>query len=130
MKTLLALGVLAVLAACATTYGMPLEERSRSYRSSQDAVWIAVLAAVDEVKLAAVESDMEHGLVRARARGTIWDLKGHEVTVVVRDLGDGRIRVDANAQTVSEDEKIDFGRSKGLVRDFLAALDRQMAANR
>jgi len=127
MRTLLVMCVALPLAACATTYGMPLAERSRSYRATEDVVWNAVLEAVDDVELAAVQSDLEHGLVRARARGSIWDLKGHEMTVVVRDLGDGRIRVDANAETVSEDQKVDFGRAKGLVRDFLAALDRRMA---
>ena len=126
MRALVLTCMVVLLGACATTAGMPVQERSRLYRSTQDDVWIAVLAAVDDVELAAVESDMEHGLVRARAGGTIWDLKGHEVTVVVRDLGDGRIRVDANASTVTEEQRVDFGRSKGLVRDFLAALDRRM----
>ncbi|MGD8276428.1 MAG: hypothetical protein PVH00_00315 [Gemmatimonadota bacterium] len=129
MRALLLMCMVVPLAACATTYGMPLSERSRSYRSTESLVWDAVLEAVDDVDLAAVQSDIEHGLVRARASGSIWDLKGHEVTVVVRDLGDGRIRVDANASTVSEDQKVDFGRSKGLVRDFLSALDRRMEAH-
>ena len=128
MRTLLVMCLALPLAACATTYGMPLAERSRSYRATEDVVWSAVLEAVDDVELAAVQSDLEHGLVRARAKGSIWDLKGHEVTVVVRDMGDGRVRVDANAETVSDDEYIDFGRAKGLVRDFLEALDKRMAA--
>jgi hypothetical protein len=48
--------------------------------------------------------------------------------VVVRSTEDGRVRVDANAETVSEDEHIDFGRSGRIVRDYLEALDQRMVA--
>ena len=37
-------------------------------------------------------------------------------------------KVDANAETVSEDEHIDFGRSGRIVRDYLEALDQRMVA--
>ena len=127
MRAFMLLCVTVLVAGCATTYGMPLAERSRTYRSTHDAVWSAVLEAADDMRLAAVESDYEHGLVRARAKSSFWDFKGHEVTIVVRNLG-GRVRVDANATTVTSVSKVDFGRSKGLVRDYLAALDRRMEA--
>jgi hypothetical protein len=58
----------------------------------------------------------------------MWDLKGHELLVVVHPLGDGRVRVDANAQTVSDDEYIDFGRSGRIVRDYLRALDERLGS--
>ena len=113
-------------AGCATTYGMPLEERSRAYRAERNVVSQAALAAVDDANLALTETEMEHGRIRARASGSIWDLKGHVLLVVVTDLGDGRVRVDANAETVSEGKVIDFGRSGGIVRDYLTALDSQV----
>jgi hypothetical protein len=47
--------------------------------------------------------------------------------VVIHQVEPGRIRVDANAEAVSEDSDIDFGRSGRIVRDFLSALDRRMA---
>jgi hypothetical protein len=34
--------------------------------------------------------------------------------------------VDANAETYSEDEDIDFGRSRRIVRDYLRAMDRRL----
>jgi hypothetical protein len=55
-------------------------------------------------------------------------LKGHVLLVVVRSTEDGKVRVDANAETVSEDEHIDFGRSGRIVRDYLEALDQRMVA--
>ncbi len=122
-RVLLALvGMLSVVG-CATTYGMPVEQRSRAYRAEMNEVWQAALAAVDDADLALTETEREHGRIRARAGGSIWDLRGHVLLVVVTDLGDGRVRVDANAETVSEDKVIDFGRSSGIVRNYLAALD-------
>lgn len=47
---------------------------------------------------------------------------------VIRPVEEGRIRVDANAETVSDDQDIDFGRSKRIVRDYLKALDRRLAS--
>jgi hypothetical protein len=115
-----------LLSACATTYNMPEAERSRSYLLDSGVVWEAALASVDDVGLALVESEREHGRIRARAGPSIWDLKGHVLLVVVREVEDGRVRVDANAETVSEDEVIDFGRSGRIVRDYLKALDTRM----
>ena len=115
-------GILSV-AGCATTYHIPVEERSRAYRAELDVVWAAAITAVDDANLALTETEKEHGRIRARAGRSIWDLKGHVLLVVVTDLGDGRVRVDANAETFSEDKVIDFGRSSGIVRDYLTALD-------
>ncbi len=115
-------GMLSV-AGCATSNNMPVEERSRAYRAEMNEVWQAALAAVDDANLALTETEREHGRIRARSGGSIWDLKGHVLLVVVTDLGDGRVRVDANAETVSDGKVIDFGRSSGIVRNYLAALD-------
>jgi hypothetical protein len=112
-----------LLAACATTYNMPEAERSRAYRVGSEVVWEAAVASVDDIGLALVETEREHGRIRARAGPSIWDLKGHVLLIVVREAEDGRVRVDANAQTVSEDEVIDFGKSGRIVRDYLKALD-------
>ena len=112
---------------CAHTYNMPEAERSRSYQADPERVWEAALASVDDIGLALVETEEEHGRIRARAGASIWDLKGHVLQVVVREVGDGRVRVDANAETVSEDSEIDFGRSGRIVRDYLRALDARLA---
>jgi hypothetical protein len=116
-----------LLVGCAHTYNMPEAERSRSYRMDPDLVWEAALASVDDIGLALVESEIEHGRIRARAGASIWDLKGHVLLVVVRETDSGRIRVDANAESFSEDEVIDFGRSGRIVRDYLEAMDRRLA---
>lgn len=123
IMTILVLG----LAGCAHTYNMPEAERSRSYQADPVIVWQAALASVDDAGLALVEAEEEHGRIRARAGWSIWDLKGHMLLVVVREVEPGRIRVDANAEAVSEDSDIDFGRSGRIVRDYLNALDRHMA---
>ena len=52
-------------------------------------VWEAALASVDDIGLALVESEEEHGRIRARAGWSIWDLKGHVLLVVVREMEDG-----------------------------------------
>lgn len=117
-----------LLAGCATTYHLPEAERSRAYLAGEVEVWEAALASVDDTGLALVEAEPEHGRIRARASWSIWDLKGHKLLVVVRPIEDGRIRVDANAETVSDDQDIDFGRSKRIVREYLEALDRRLAA--
>lgn len=117
-----------LLIGCATTYHLPEAERSRAYDADASEVWVAALASVDDTGLALVESEEEHGKIRARAGWSIWDLKGHQLLVVIRTLEDGRVRVDANAETVSADEDIDFGRSGRIVRDYLAALDRRLAS--
>lgn len=115
-----------LLVGCATTYHLPEGERSRAYRAGEEEVWDAAVASVDDIGLALIETEQEHGRIRARAGWSIWDLKGHELLVVVRSLEDGRVRVDANAQTVSDDEHIDFGRSGRIVRDYLEALDHRL----
>ena len=58
--------------------------------------------------------------------GTIWDLKGHLLLVVISDKGEGRVRVDANAENVTADDQVDFGESKRIVRRYLEALDARM----
>lgn len=121
-KLMTAAAVLA-LTGCATTYGMPVEERTRAYRADLDVVWVAALDAVDDADLALTETEREHGRIRARAGASIFDLRGHVLLVVITDLGNGRVRVDANAESASEDRIIDFGRSTGIVRDYLDALD-------
>jgi len=115
-----------LLAGCATTYHLPEAERSRAYQMEEARVWEAALASVDDAGLALVETEEEHGRIRARAGWSIWDLKGHELLVVIRAEGDGRVRVDANAQSVSEEHYVDFGRSERIVKDYLTALDRRL----
>jgi len=127
MKRSILAALTLLLAGCAHTYNMPEAERSRSYRLDVGVVWEAALASVDEVGLALVETEKEHGRIRARAGASIWDLKGHVLQVVVREVEDGRIRVDANAESFSEDEVIDFGRSGRIVRDYLRAMDRRLS---
>lgn len=119
-----------VMVGCATTYHLPEEERSRAYLAGEEEVWDAALASVDDIGLALVEAEEEHGRIRARAGWSIWDLKGHKLLVVIRPAEEGRVRVDANAETVSDDEDFDFGRSKRIVRDYLRALDRRLASGR
>jgi len=126
-KSLLAGLALFYTAGCAHTYNMPEAERSRSYRADPSVVWEAAMASVDDIGLALVETEVEHGRIRARAGASIWDLKGHVLLVVVREVEAGRIRVDANAESFSEDEFIDFGRSGRIVRDYLEAMDRRIS---
>ena len=122
-RTLSAAVAILALAGCATTYGIPVEERSRAYRADLDVVWEAALDAVDDAELALTETEREHGRIRARSQGSIWDLRGHRLLVVITDLGNGRVRVDANAETATEDRVIDFGMTGDIVRDYLDALD-------
>lgn len=129
MKTSMIAGLALVLVGCAHTYNMPEGERSRAYRSDTETVWEAALASVDDIGLALIETEREHGRIRARAGASIWDLKGHRLLVVVREVEGGRVRVDANAEAVSEDSEIDFGRSGRIVRDYLQAMDRRMAGS-
>ena len=124
-RSLLAATVL-LLAGCAHTYDMPEAERSRAYQADASIVWEAAINSLDDVGLALVETEEEHGRIRARAGGSIWDLKGHVLLVVVRELESGRVRVDANAESVSEDSRIDFGRSGRIVRDYLEAMDNRI----
>ena len=119
-----------LLAGCATTYHLPEAERSRTYQAEEAQVWAAAMASVDDLGLALVEAEQEHGRIRARAGWSIWDLKGHKLLVTIRSVEPGRIRVDANAETVSDDLVIDFGRSKGIVRDYLNAMDKRLAVGR
>ena len=131
MRPSLAL-VLAVVggSACATTYNLPPEERSRSFDVPREVVWEAALAAFDDLSIAVVLAEEEHGRILGRAKGSIWDLKGHSVRIVLTDVGAGRVRVDANAETVSDDSVIDFGRARGIVRDFLDAVEERVGAAR
>lgn len=130
MKRIAFLAPALLLVGCATTYHLPEGERSRAYDALPADVWAAALASVDDAGLALIETEEEHGRIRARAGRSIWDLKGHELLVVVRSEEDGRVRVDANAQAVSDDRYVDFGRSGKIVRDFLAALDSRMNVGR
>ena len=75
-----AVAVLA-LTGCATTYGMPVEERSRAYRADMDVVWEAALSAVDDAELALTETEREHGRIQARKGGSIFDVRGHVLLV-------------------------------------------------
>ncbi len=126
MKQLVLIATAVFLSACATTYNLPVEERSRSYDASHDFVWEAAILAVDDAELALIETEKEHGRITARSRGSVWDLKGHVLLVVVHDFGSGVVRVDANAETTTEDKVIDFGLAKRIVRDYLSALDDRM----
>jgi len=125
-KIMLAASTL-VFSGCAHTYNMPEAERSRFYSADPVVVWEAAMSSVDDIGLALVETEEEHGRIRARAGASIWDMKGHVLLVVVREVGEGRIRVDANAESFSEDEFIDFGKSGRIVRDYLEAMDRRLA---
>ena len=129
MKAILPGIAILFLVSCATTYDMPGKERSRSYDAAPYVVWEAAIDSINDVDLALIVAEPENGLIRARSRPSIWDLRGHVVLIVVRDLGDGGYRVDANAETVSEDSVVDFGASKRIVRGYLMALDVRMAAD-
>ena len=119
MRIAVAMATVLAAAACATTYNMPVEERSRSFDASQDAVWDAAIGALDELDITVVQAERENGWILARAKGSIWDWKGHLVRVTVTDVGGGHVRVEANAESVSDDSVIDFGRARGLVRIIL-----------
>ncbi|NNE35357.1 MAG: hypothetical protein HKN13_08980 [Rhodothermales bacterium] len=126
MKHLIVMVIVMLLGACATTYNLPIEERSRSYEASSESVWEAAIQSVDDAELSLIETEKEHGRIRARSRGSVWDFKGHMLLVVVQELGSGQVRVNANAETTSKDKVVDFGMSKRIVRDYLSALDRRM----
>jgi hypothetical protein len=127
MKAPLAVTVAMVVGtACATTYNLPPEERSRSFEEPREVVWDAALDALDELGIAIVLAEEEHGRILGRTKGSIWDLKGHVVQIVLTDSGRGRTRLEANAETSSDDSVIDFGRSRGIVRDFLDAVEARL----
>ena len=127
MKAPLAVTLAVVLgAACATTYNLPPEERSRSFEEPREVVWVAALGALEDLGIAVVLAEEEHGRILARTKGSIWDLKGHVVQIVLTDSGPGRTRLEANAETSSDDSVIDFGRSRGIVRDFLSAVEARL----
>jgi hypothetical protein len=50
-----------------------------------------------------IRAEVEHGQMLARSRGSVSCRKGHVVRILPSDEGNGRIRVDANAETVSDD---------------------------
>lgn len=128
MKRILPCIAVLLLVSCATTYDLPEGERSRSYDATPDVVWDAALESISDAHLALIVAEPENGVIRARSGPTVWDLKGHVVQIVVRDLPNGASRVDANAETVSEDNVVDFGASKRIVHTYLRALDRRMAS--
>ena len=123
MRKIGAAALVLLLAGCATTFNLPEAERSRSYQAAFDVVWEAALASVDDAGFALVTAEPEHGRIRARSGASIWDLRGHVLLVVVREERMGRVRVDANAETASPDKHVDFGKSAGMVRDYLKAMD-------
>ena len=125
-KIMLAASTL-VFSGCAHTYDMSETERSRVYKGDPLVVWEAAMSSVDDIGLALVETEEEHGRIRARSGASIWDMKGHVLLVVVREVEEGRIRVDANAESFSEDRFIDFGKSGRMVREYLEAMDRRLA---
>jgi hypothetical protein len=43
--------------------------------------------------------------------------------VVVTDLGNGTVRVDANAESATPDQAVDLGESVRVLRRYLRALD-------
>jgi hypothetical protein len=122
MKKWMLLSWVVIVAACASTYNLPRSERSRAYDVPCAIVWDAAIAAVSDAGLALVETERSHGRIKARAGGTIWDLKGHLLIVVIGEDAGGLVRVDANVQNVS-DEVVDFGESQRLLRRYLRALD-------
>jgi len=125
MRRLLIVTSIALLAGCASTYNLPETERSRGYDASEAAVWAAALEAVNDIGLAVVETEPDHSRIKARAGGTIWDLKGHVLVVIIGEEDEGLVRVDANVENVS-DEVIDFGESQRILRRYLEALDHRM----
>ena len=127
MRTSLAVAVASLLTACATTYGLPQEERSRSFEAPRDVVWRAALASLEDMGIALVQVEEDHGQIVGRTKGSIWDLKGHVVRIVLEDMGRGRVRVEANAESASDDSIVDFGKARGIVRDFLATLDEKVS---
>lgn len=127
MRIWVTVAMATVVAGCATTYNLPREERSRSYEAPREVVWEAALATFDDMGIALVEAEEDHGQIVGHAKGSIWDFKGHVVRVVLQDMGRGRIKVDANAESVSDDSIVDFGRAHGIVRDFLATLDEKVS---
>ncbi len=128
MKVVLSIILIALLTGCATTYNLPVEQRSRSYARPMEDVWDAALAAIDDVELALIETEPEHGRIRARSGGNIFDLKGYMVLIAVRVQDDGYVRVDANAEATSEETIVDFGKANRLVKKYLRALDRRLRA--
>ncbi len=127
MKALLSVILITLFAGCASTYHLPGQDRSRTYSGYFDDVWIAALASVDDVNLAIVETEPEHGRILARSGWTIWDLKGHVIVIVVSDTNVGYVRVDANAEAYSEETVVDFGKANRLVKKYLRALDRRLS---
>ena len=127
MRTSLAVAVTGLLTACATTYNLPQEERSRSFEAPREVVWEAALATLDDMGITLVQVEEDQGQITGRTKGSIWDLKGHVVHIVFRDMGRGRVRVEANAESASDDSIVDFGRARGIVRDFLATLDERVS---
>ena len=123
MARQLAVFAVALLMGCASTYNLPEAQRSRVYDVPAGAVWNAAIDAVADAGLAVIETEPEHGRIRARKGGSIYDLEGHVLFVVIGELDDGRVRVDANVENASTDDPIDFGQSKRILRAYLAALD-------
>lgn len=125
MRRLLLVTAMTVLGACASTYSLPEGQRSRVFDLPSDTVWQAALAAVDDARLAVVETEREHGRIKARAGGSVWDLKGHVLIVIVDTDDGGAVRVDANVQNLSEDP-VDLGESHRILERYLDALDRRL----
>jgi hypothetical protein len=81
MQKMLLIISVSFLAACASSFNMPVAERSRTYQADTEEVWESAISAVDDAGLALTETEPEHGRIRARRGGNIWDLKGYMLLI-------------------------------------------------
>lgn len=115
------------LSACATTSNsMPEAERSRTYSASFDTVWEQAARAADDAKFVIRDRHKEDGVLVLRSAGSVSDRKGHDIHIIVTRQGESQTRVDVSAEALTEVSWGDLGKSKKVVREFLAALDSAM----
>lgn len=130
MRPVCAMLLVLGLAGCVTTSAnLPEGERSRVFACAQSVVWEEAAAAVVDAGFTVTDRRQIDGVLKAHSKGKLSDLRGYDIDIVVSDLGEGKTRVDVAAENATEDQAVGFGGPAARVREYLAALDRNMATS-
>lgn len=110
--------------ACTTASGNPGHEWIRDYVSTEDRVFEASLAALEDTGFYIDTVDEEKGAIRARSSARRTDL---ETTLLVDvELKNDRVRVSVMAQSPGLEEGRTTAPVSGIVRDFFSNLDTRL----
>lgn len=115
--------LLGALASCATTTTIDSTKiRPHYYDTDVPTVFEKTIETLHALKWKIESTDPQRGVVVAKTPLTMRT-RGDEVTVVVHQLGDGRVRVDITSKSY---QWIDWGKTKDDVLKFYRHLDQLM----